>query len=147
MLDLLLEQHAWASQGHLSSKGILTKHDESLFFSTPLSKIVGSVQRKCRLLEFALPMTQYQKIMPSLRPLGTWKTPQTLWWRIWTTNCWTMQGDFGYLRLRLNEAFDMIDKLAKGHLYDVRYMSSFSDQLHSVMADAFPPACAMDNRW
>lgn len=55
-----------------------------------------------------------------------------------------MERDFGYLRLRLNEAFDTIDRLAKGYLYAVRYMTTFSDQLHNVIAHAFPPTRAVD---
>ncbi|XBH79715.1 hypothetical protein VPH35_105621 [Triticum aestivum] len=55
-----------------------------------------------------------------------------------------MQQDNGYLRLRLNDAFEAIDKLSKGCLIVVRYMCAFSDQLHNVIAHAFPPARAVD---
>ena len=55
-----------------------------------------------------------------------------------------MEQDFGYLRLRLNEAFDTIDRVAKGYLYAIRYMPAFLHQLHNVIAHAFPPTRVVD---
>ena len=50
-----------------------------------------------------------------------------------------MQQDNGYLRLRLDEAFEAIGKLSKGSLIALRYMCAFSDQLHYVIEHGFPP--------
>ena len=50
----------------------------------------------------------------------------------------------GHFTLRLFEAFDIINMLSKGYLYVVRYMSSFSDQLHNVITHGFPPTHVVD---
>lgn len=50
-----------------------------------------------------------------------------------------MQQENGFLKLQLDEALDMINKLVRLCMLAVRYMSSFSNQLQNVMAIGFPP--------